>query len=131
MINAQSNEAGMPDITVNFRVVRVNGERESAVPRSTPQSYNATTLPPDFNLRLGHPLFAAVTAPLATLTRGEYRLKIAVNDRIANTVANAETDFSVIGTPASLLAEAPPLGRALQARGRARARRARTGSSMH
>ena len=111
IINAQSNDGGMPDITVNFRVVRVNGDRESAVASLNPQSYNATTLPPDFNLRLGHPLFAAVTAPLATLTRGEYRLKIAVNDRIANTVANAETDFSVIGTPASLLAEAPALGR--------------------
>jgi hypothetical protein len=111
VINAQSNDAGMPDLTVNFRIVRVNGERESPVASLTPQSYNATTLPPEFNMRLGHPLFAAVTAPLATIARGDYRLRIAVNDRIANTVANAETDFSVIGTPASLLAEAPALGR--------------------
>jgi hypothetical protein len=111
VINAQSNDAGMPDLTVNFRIVKLNGERESAVASLTPQNYNATTLPPAFNLRLGHPLFAAVTAPLATLTRGDYRLRIAVNDRIANTVANTETDFIVIGTPASLLAEAPPLGR--------------------
>ena len=111
VINAQSNDAGMPDLTVNFRIVKLNGERESAVASLTPQNYNATTLPPAFNLRLGHPLFAAVTAPLATLTRGDYRLRIAVNDRIANTVANTETDFIVIGTPASLLAEAPALGR--------------------
>jgi hypothetical protein len=110
VINARSTDAGMPDVTVNFRIVRVIGERESAVASLNPQSYNATTLPPDFSLRLGHPLFAAVTAPLATLTRGEYRLKIAVHDRIANTVANTETGFSVIGTPASLVAEAPPLG---------------------
>ena len=111
IINAQSNDVGMPDITVNFRIVRLTGERESAVASLTPQSYNATTLPSEFNLRLGHPLFAAVTAPLATLARGDYRLRIAVNDRIANTVVNTETDFSVIGTAASLLAEAPPLGR--------------------
>ena len=110
VINAQSTDAGMPDITVNFRIVKVAGERESAVASLKPQSYNAATLPPNFNLRLGHPLFAAVTAPLATLTRGEYRLKIAVNDRIANTVANTETGFTIIGTPPSLLAEAPPLG---------------------
>jgi len=114
VINAQSNDAGMPDITINFRIVRVNGERESAVASLNPQTYNAASLPPDFSLKAGHPLFAAVTAPLATLTRGDYRLKIAVHDRIANTVANTETDFSVIGTPASLLAEAPPLGRAFR-----------------
>ena len=101
----------MPDIVVNFRIVRLNGERESAVASLKPQSYNATTLPADFNAKLGHPIFAAVSAPLATLNRGEYRLRIAVNDRIANTFANTETAFSVVGTPASLLAEAPPLGR--------------------
>jgi hypothetical protein len=111
VINAQSNDAGMPDVTVNFRVVKLTGDRESPVASLNPQSYNATTLPPDFNLKLGHPLFSAVTAPLATLARGEYRLKIVVNDRIANAVANTDADFSVIGTPASLLAEAPPLGR--------------------
>jgi len=111
VINAQSNDVGMPDIAVNFRIVKVNGERESAFASLTPQSYNATTLPAEFNLKLGHPLFAAVTAPLATLTRGDYRLKVAVHDRIANTVANTDADFSVIGTPASLLAEAPALGR--------------------
>ena len=111
VINAQSNDAGMPDLTVNFRIVRLNGERESAVASLKPQSYNATTLPPEFNLRLGHPIFAAVTAPLATLNRGEYRLKIAVQDRISNAVANTDADFSVIGTAASLLTEAPALGR--------------------
>ncbi|HUQ87189.1 MAG TPA: hypothetical protein VM096_06490 [Vicinamibacterales bacterium] len=111
VINAQSNDSGMPDINVTFAIVRVKAERESAVASLKPQAYNATTLPADFNLKLGHPLFAAVSAPLASLARGDYRLKIAVHDRIANTVANSETDFSVIGTAASLLAEAPPLGR--------------------
>lgn len=110
VINAQSNEAGMPDVGVAFRIARVTGDRESQVATLVPQTYNATTLPPDFNLRLGHPLFAAVTAPLASLARGDYRLKITVSDRVAGTSANAECDFSVIGTPASLLAEAPSLG---------------------
>lgn len=110
VINAQSSDAGMPDVTVGFRIVRVTGERESPVASLNPQLYNSTTLPPDFNLLLGHPLFAAVTAPLATLTRGDYRLKIIVNDRVSGTSANADTDFTLIGTPASLLTEAPSLG---------------------
>ncbi|MEO5739094.1 MAG: hypothetical protein ABIS29_00670, partial [Vicinamibacterales bacterium] len=110
VINAQSSEAGMPNVEVAFRIVRVAGERESPVASLTPQQYNSVSLPADFNLRVGHPLFAAVTAPLATLTRGEYRLKIVVNDRVSGTSANAETSFSVTGTPASLLTEAPSLG---------------------
>lgn len=110
VINAQSSDAGMPDVEVGFRVVRVAGDRESPVASLTPQHYNSTTLPADFNLRLGHPLFAAVTAPLATLTRGDYRLKILVNDRVSGTSANADTGFTVAGTPASLLMEAPSLG---------------------
>ena len=110
VINAESSEAGMPDVAVGFRIVRVTGDRESPVASLNPQHYNSTTLPPDFNLRLGHPLFAAVTAPLATLTRGDYRLKILVNDRVSGTSANVDTGFTVIGTPASLLMEAPSLG---------------------
>ena len=111
IINAHSTDAGMPDIVVNFRIVQLNGERESPVASLKPQSYNTTTLPSDFNAKLGHPIFAAVSAPLATLNRGEYRLRISVNDRIAGTVVNTETAFTVVATPASLLAEAPPLGR--------------------
>jgi hypothetical protein len=111
VINAQSSDAGMPDIGVTFRIVKVVNERESPVASLNPQSYNATTLPADFNLRLGHPIFAAVTAPLATLTRGDYRVKILVSDRIANTTASTETAFTIIATPGSLLAEAPALGR--------------------
>lgn len=110
VINAQSSDAGTPDLTVGFRIVRLSGERESPVASLNPQHYNQATLPADFNLRLGHPLFAAVTAPLATLTRGDYRLKVLVTDRVAGTSANADADFAVVGTPASLLAEAPALG---------------------
>lgn len=110
VINAQSSDAGMPDLAVGFRIVRLSGERESPVASLNSQYYNATTLPADFNLRLGHPLFAAVTAPLATLARGAYRLKVVVTDRIAGTSATADTDFAVVGTAASLLAEAPQLG---------------------
>lgn len=110
VINAEANETGMPDVGVAFRIVRVTGDRESPVASLNPQTYNATTLPADFNVRMGHPLFAAVSAPLATLTRGDYRLKILVTDKIAGTSAATDAAFSIIATPASLLAEAPPLG---------------------
>ena len=111
VINARPSEAGMPDVGVGFRIVRLNGERETQVASLNPQYYNATTLPPGFDLRQGHPIFAAVSAPLATLARGQYRLKVLVNDRLAGASATADADFTIAGTPASLLAEAPPLAR--------------------
>jgi hypothetical protein len=111
IINPRGSDTGMPDLAVGFRIVRVTAEREAPVASLNPQYYNASTLPADFDLRQGHPVFAAVSAPLASLGRGDYRLKIAINDRAAGTSAIADADFRVIGTPASLLAEAPPLGR--------------------
>ena len=111
IINARPSDAGMPDVTVAFRIVGVSGDRETPVASLNPQFYNSTSLPPEFDLRRGHPIFAAVSAPLATLRRGEYRLKVAINDKLAGSGATAAADFRIVGTPASLLAEAPPLGR--------------------
>jgi hypothetical protein len=110
VINARPSEIGKPDIGIAFRIVRVNGDREQPVASLTPQEYTADTLPGDFDLRLGHPIFAAMSVPLATLTRGEYRLKIAVNDRVSGRGMTGDTNFTVVGTPASLLAEAPSVG---------------------
>ena len=111
VINAQATDTGMPDVTVNIRIVKVAGDRETPAAALNPHVYNATTLGPDFNLHLGHPLFAAVTAPLASLSRGDYRLKISVTDKMAGTNTSTDADFSIAATPSSLLADAPPLAR--------------------
>lgn len=110
VINVQPSATGKPDITVNFRVVRLAGGRETQVATLNPQRYDESTMPREFDLRLGHPIFVAVAAPLASLARGEYRLRILVTDRLAGTSQTADTGFTVIGTPLSLLAEAPPAG---------------------
>ena len=111
VINAQSSDTGKPDVAVDFRIVRVEGEREVPVASLNPQVYTEATMPADFDLRLGHPLFVAVGAPLTTVPRGSHRLKITVNDRRAGVTRLADAAFTVTGTPLSLLSEAPPLGR--------------------
>ena len=110
VINAQAADSGKPDLDVAFQVVRVVNHQEQPVAALTPQNYSAPNLPVEFDLRAGHPLFATVSAPLASLTRGAYRLKILVSDRIAGRTATADTDFTVTATALSLLREAPPLG---------------------
>ena len=111
VINAQPSGTGKPDIGVTFRIVRVDGDREVPVASLNPQSYTEASMPADFDLRLGHPLLVAMGVPLATVPRGSYRLKIAVNDRLAGRTRTADATFSITGTPMSLLAEAPSLGR--------------------
>ena len=111
VINARPGETGKPDVVITFRIVRLDGERELPAASLNPQTYTEASLPADFDLRLGHPLLAAMSVPLATLPRGDYRLKIVATDRRAGTARTADTAFKVIGTPASLLAESPALGR--------------------
>lgn len=107
VINPRATETGKPDLGISFRIVRLNGDKEQPVAALTPQEYTAETLPDNFDLRLGHPIFAAMSVPLETLNRGAYRLKIAVNDRVSGRGTAADAEFTVAGTPALLLAEAP------------------------
>jgi len=111
VINARALDTGKPDVTIDFRITRQAGSREEQVAALTPLRYDTTTLPPDFDVRLGHPLIAAMSVPLATLRRGAYRLHIAATDHVTTTTTRDAVEFSVVGTPASLLDEAPPLGR--------------------
>lgn len=107
VVNPSATDSGKPDIAVNFRIVRLAGDREEPVATLTPLRYDASTLPPDFDVRLGHPVLAAMSAPLATLGRAAYRLHISVSDRVSGFAAASHADFRVVGTARSLLAEAP------------------------
>ena len=126
VINAQSADTGKPDVDVELpggaaqRRTRTGGRVVHAA------ELHRHDVAARFDLRLGHPLFATVSAPLATLKRGAYRLKILVNDRIANTVVNADDRFQRDRHAAIAAREAPPLGppfrrEAVLSTGRARA----------
>lgn len=109
IINPTATPSGLPSVQVSLRIVRLNGLREEHVAALSPLTYDATTLPADFDVRQGHPLIAAMSVPLATIPRGAYRLLINAEDRVAATVAATAVDFTVVGSLNSLLSEAPAL----------------------
>ena len=109
VINPRSAPTGKPDIGVAFRMFRRSTNGEESVGALAPQTYNETTLPPDFDTAKRHPIFAAVAVPLRTFKRGEYRLEVTATDRIAGVGASADVRFTVLATAAALLREAPPL----------------------
>jgi hypothetical protein len=114
VINARPTDRGKPDVDVAFQVVRLVNNQEQAVAALTPQNYSAANLPVEFDARIGHPLFATVSAPLTTLKRGAYRLKILVNDKVGGRTATTDVDFTVTATAGALLRDAPPLGAPFQ-----------------
>ena len=107
VINPSSAASGKPDVEVTFRVTRLVGEREEVVGTLPAQRHAAGTLPVDFDVAKGHPLFAAVQASLAKFTRGRYRLTVTAVDQLTGRSASREARFEVVGTPHSLLNEAP------------------------
>ena len=111
VINARGTSAGKPDVVVAFRVLHKNTAGEELMGTLAPQFYNAETLPADFDIAKGHPIFAAVAVPLRTFKRGTYRLEVVANDRVAGALTSADVAFDVIATPATLLRDAPRLTR--------------------
>jgi hypothetical protein len=107
VMNARANNAGKPDVAIAFQLFRVTPAGEQSVGMLNPQAYNATTLPADFDLNRGHPLFVAMAAPLMTLPRGEYRLRISATDKLVPRTTGTDVSFRIVATPAMLLATAP------------------------
>lgn len=93
--NAQVNETGKPDLEVEYRFNQKTGETEKFFNRTQPQLFNATTLPPEFDVRAGHQVVGGQTIPLASFPEGEYRLEIKINDKLASKTITRDVTFIV------------------------------------
>jgi hypothetical protein len=109
VINARGALGGKPDVAVGFRLFRRTGDLDEVIGSLAPQIYNETTLPADFDVAKRHPIFAAVAVPLRPFKRGDYRLEVAANDRIAGIGVTTDAAFTIVGSPPALLREAPAL----------------------
>ena len=56
---------------------------------------NAQTLPPAFDLSMGHQLQTGQAVPLAGFPEGDYRLEIKVTDKLANKIVTRDVNFTV------------------------------------
>lgn len=114
VINPSTATAGKPDVELSARVSRVVAGRDELVGTLPVHQYNAATLPADFDVAAGHPLFAALQVPLTSFARGHYALTLTALDRIGRRQAVRRVEFDVTGTPDSLLREAPTPGQAFR-----------------
>ena len=94
--NPKTDAQNKPDVTVEYNFYqKPAGQPEKFFNKTNPQSLNAQTLPPQFDLAAGHQLQSGQAVPLASFPEGDYRLEIKVTDKLANKTLTRELNFSV------------------------------------
>ena len=92
--NEGATSAGKPDLEVNYRVFRAAESKPFGKLPST--SFNATTLPAEFNMSAGHQVIVAQGFPLATFAPGEYKLEIGITDKLSSQTIQRAVSFTVL-----------------------------------
>jgi hypothetical protein len=63
--------------------------------KTDPQVMNGMTLPPGFDLSMGHQLQTGQAVPLAGFPEGDYRLEIKITDKLAGKTVTRDVPFTV------------------------------------
>lgn len=93
--NPKTGAGNKPDVMVEYNFYSKAGGAEKFFNKTTPQSLNAETLPPQFDIAAGHQLQTGQAVPLASFPEGDYRLEIKITDKIANKSVTQDVNFTV------------------------------------
>lgn len=93
--NPSAADGSKPDITIEYNFYEQTADGEEYFNKTNPQEFNSRTLPPDFDVSLGHQLVGGQTVPLSLFPVGEYRLEIKVIDNNDSTEVVRNVIFSV------------------------------------
>jgi hypothetical protein len=84
---------GKPDVEVNYLFFRANEAKPFSKAATT--SFNATTLPAEFNSSAGHQLVVGQGIPLTSFAPGEYKLQLTIADKTNNQTIMRDVPFTV------------------------------------
>jgi hypothetical protein len=94
--NPKVDAMNKPDVTVEYNFYqKPSGSPEKFFNKTSPQPLNATTLPPAFDMSLGHQLQTGQAVPLASFPAGDYRLEIKVTDKLSAKSLTRDVNFTV------------------------------------
>ncbi len=88
----------MPNVTVEFNFHAVTDDGEEFFNKTTPQEFNAQTLPPGFSVAAGHQVVAGQSIPLRLFPAGDYRLEVVITDNAAGSSVTRNVPFTVSET---------------------------------
>lgn len=94
--NAKTDAMNKPDVSVeyNFYSKPATGD-EKFFNKTAVQSLNASTLPKEFDMSLGHQLSTGQGVQLTSFPAGNYRLEIKVTDKLSGKSITRDVNFSV------------------------------------
>ena len=96
--NEGTAASGKPDLDVDYHFFRANEEKPFT--RLATQSFNATTLPGEFDIKAGHQVFVGQGIPLKsdamTFAPGEYRMEIKITDKTNGQSITRNVPFTVV-----------------------------------
>jgi hypothetical protein len=86
--------SGKPDLDVEYYFYRATEDKPFT--RLATQSFNATTLPGQFDLKVGHQVFVGQGIPLkSAFAPGDYRLEIKISDKTNSQTVTRSVPFTV------------------------------------
>jgi hypothetical protein len=95
--DAAPDASGKPDVRVEYRLFQQNFSGERLLGATAPQTFDATSLPADFDVRAGQQLAAVQSLPLDPYKPGTYRLAIRVIDQRSGATTEESVRFVLIG----------------------------------
>jgi hypothetical protein len=104
--NTKGDGTNKPDVNIEYNFCQIMPgsqpaagepckEGEKFYNKTDPQLMNASTLPAQFDLTMGHQLQTGQAVPLAAFPEGDYRLEIKVTDKLASKTVTRDVRFSV------------------------------------
>lgn len=94
-IYGMQHTSGKPDVSVEYNFHQKTAEGEKYFNKTAPQTLNASTLPPQFDVAAGHQLPGSLVVPLASFPEGEYRLEIKITDKTSGKTLTQNAAFTV------------------------------------
>ena len=89
-------DGSKPNITIEYTFHVRSAGGEQYFNRTNPQEFNNQTLPPAFDVTLGHQIVAGQTVPLSLFPAGDYRLEIKVTDNTNSAEIIENVMFTVL-----------------------------------
>jgi hypothetical protein len=86
-----------PDVEIQYNFHQKLAEGEKYFNKTPPQQLNVTTLPPQFDMALGHQLPGSLVVPLQSFPPCDYRLEIKITDKPSGKTLTRDVAFTVVG----------------------------------
>jgi hypothetical protein len=85
-----------PDVVIEYNFHQKTKDGEKYFNKTSPQNFNAQTLPPQWDGSVTNQISAGQSVPLASFPEGEYRLEVKVLDKLANKTLTENVPFTVV-----------------------------------